>query len=143
MKREAGGAKLVKQWVIAFLAGFLLFGIGILVGVYISPWELPFYVSVIVFASCVYPFVLLWVFLLYRVFPIGKEESSTHKGFKKWVPVSLFGLAMVFGFAGLDFVLESLVPSLPLEDRTLISLAVIAFTIIAIAFASQKYERQR
>ena len=53
----------------------------------------------------------------------------------------LLGSVMVFGFAGLDFTLESLVPSLPLEDRTLISLAIIAFTIIAIAFASQKYER--
>jgi len=139
LEKGAGEVKLAKQWIIAVLAGLLLFGAGMLVGVYITPWGLPFYASIIVFASCVYPFVLLWVYLLYRAFPIGQEESF--KGFKKWVLLSLFGLAIVFSFAGLDFTLERLVPTLPLEDRGLISLTIIAFTIIAIAFASRRYER--
>ncbi|MFX0203043.1 MAG: hypothetical protein ACFFCW_43625 [Candidatus Hodarchaeota archaeon] len=141
MKKGTGEAKLAKQWIIAVLVGSVLFGAGILVGVYITPWGLPFYASIIVFVSCVYPFVLLWVYLLHRMFPIGKEESF--KGFKKWVSLSLFGLAIVFSFAGLDFTLERLVPTLPLEDRGLISLMIIAFTIIVIAFASQRYGRHR
>jgi uncharacterized membrane protein len=140
LKKGTGEDRLAKRWIIAFLAGFLLFGVGILVGVYVTPWSLPFYVSIIVFVSCVYPFVLLWVYLLYRALPIGEEESF--KGYKKWFLLLLFGLAIVFSFAGFDFALERLVPTLPLEDRGLMSLTVIAFAIIAIAFTSQRYGRR-
>jgi hypothetical protein len=141
LRKETGQPKLAKQWIIAVLAGFVLFGAGIIVGVYITPWEAPFYVSIIVFVSCLYPSILLWVYFLYRVFPIGQQESF--KGLKKWVLLSLFGLAMVLGFAGLDFALEKVVPTLQLEDRGLISLAIVALAIIAIAFASQRYGKQK
>jgi hypothetical protein len=140
MRTETKISQWAKRGVLIAIVGILLIGCGLIIAFNVAHTITSSSLVTTVFLLSVYPFLFLWIYLAYHMlYPLIKKREI--EGIRQWILEFFFGLAIIFCLIVLDLALLEFAPTMPIEDRGLLSLLVLAFSMIAISVASRRIKR--
>jgi hypothetical protein len=121
-----------KQMILGFLVGLGILGTSALLMIWIiTAWNLPTDLRLFVPAVCLYPFIMIFSYVMYRIFGLEKSEADRVKGRRQWILLSASVLLVLLYFPAADLLLIRYFPTMDNGDRSLIMVLFLVFLFVA------------